>query len=178
MGHIMWRWDTSEESRVSNGPFSSVNSGTHVHCNHLCAHTHTHTHTLRRYPRRGAACFTRALHKAECVHALTQRGHNPLTEHPQVCMRYSGQTGTAAHVAGTHLVGGHRCLPPASLARLQVTELPDNPCLEGRMVNAPMVWCQIHFLSIAAPQSWFPSPRGTLKSATRCSNVPREHVGS
>lgn len=34
------------------------------------------------------------------------------------------QTGTEAHAAGTHPVGGHRCPLPARLPRLQVNELP------------------------------------------------------
>lgn len=91
--------------------------------------------------------------------------------------RYSGGRLEWMHL---HLVGRHRCLPPASLPCLQVMELPDNPRLEGtcywRMVRAPPMVCfRIHLLSISAPQSWLPFSRGTFKSATWCSSGPGDH---
>lgn len=143
MVHEMWRWDMNEESIFSSGFTTSALQGLRDRPLHLCAHTHTLQQTHSRY----------LLNAGESLagNSISSSAHTPAHTrvHPQrwqnlhtsVCTQNNhrhacGDTQALRRqidtdTTGTHLVGGHMCLPVASLPCLQVTKLPDHPCLEG-----------------------------------------------
>ena len=143
MVHEMWRWDMNEENIFSSGFSTSALQGLRDRPLHLCAHTraHTHTHTLQSTHSRyllnaGESLAGNSI--SSSAHMPPQRWQNL---HTSVCTQNNhrhacGDTQALRRqidtdTTGTHLVGGHMCLPVASLPCLQVTKLPDHPCLEG-----------------------------------------------